>query len=69
MIRYVYIGDQITEGSKEFAFFDTITDRFLTFDGCQVFEGKEELKELLFTTNNPDLLKRCFALIPEEPLP
>ena len=42
MIRLVKIGDQITEDYDEFAFFDTVTDRFLEFRGEQVFESKRE---------------------------
>ena len=42
MIRYVLIGDQINEGSNDFAFFDTAIDKFLSFNGCQIFESKED---------------------------
>jgi len=40
MIRYIDVGDQIfLDGeTKEFAWFDTITDTFLTVVGIQVWE-------------------------------
>ena len=41
MIRYIEIGDQINEDCCDFAFFDTVTDKFLEFDGEQVFASKE----------------------------
>lgn len=49
MIRYIYIGDQVYSGDNldnhSFAFYDTATDRFMEFDGDQVFENIEEFRE------------------------
>jgi hypothetical protein len=36
------IGDQIIEGEKEFAFYDTILDKFLEFAGSQVWSSHIE---------------------------
>ena len=63
MIRYVYIGDQIIEDYDDFAFFDTITDTFLSFDGDQVFSSVAEFEN---ATIDSKLLKRCLLLIPQE---
>jgi len=38
MIRYVDIGDQIMEDSSQFAWWNTIRDKFLEFDGNQVWD-------------------------------
>ena len=37
MIRFIDLGDQICEGTREFAFYCTIVDNFLMFDGCECF--------------------------------
>ena len=37
MLRFVYIGEQISKGEKEFAFYDTVRDRFVELAGIQVF--------------------------------
>lgn len=47
MIRFIYIGGQITEDSTDFAFYDTVTDRILDFAGTQVFGSIDELQECL----------------------
>lgn len=60
MIRLVKIGDQINEGSDEFAFFDTITDQFLSFEGIQVFETKEMFEQY---AKSDDRYNRCVGLI------
>ena len=46
MIRFVDIGDQITlDGTKEFAWFDTIVDRFIEFNGTHVWDCWEVFEE------------------------
>ena len=42
MLRFVKIGGQIIEGDKSFAYFDTVRDRFIEFNDCQVFESWED---------------------------
>lgn len=39
MIRFVDLNDQIVEGVHEFAFYDTVTDTFVDFDGSQTFDS------------------------------
>ena len=62
MIRFVYIGDQITCGSEEFAFFDTGTDTIMDFDGKQVFSSIEDFD--LFAKDS-EYYTRCKGLIPK----
>lgn len=62
MIRYVNIGEQINEGEDAFAFFDTITNRFIELDGEQVFESAIDFA---FHKEN-SLYSRCNGLIPKE---
>lgn len=45
MIRYVHIGDQINDDANEFALYDTVVDRFLTFAGSQTWESWRDLEE------------------------
>jgi hypothetical protein len=63
MIRYILIGDQINEGESQFAFFDTMIDNFLAFEGEQVFDDIEDFK--CCARDNPRL-ERCLALIPKD---
>lgn len=43
MVRFIDLGDQITtDGTEQFAWFDTITDEFMEFNGCQVWESWDE---------------------------
>jgi len=42
MIRYIKIGDQINEDENEFAFYDTIIERFYEFCGVQVWDSLAE---------------------------
>jgi len=45
MIRFIDLGDQILEGEPQFAWFDTITDRFIELGGTQTWSSWEEFKE------------------------
>lgn len=45
MIRYIHIGEQITEGDCAFALFDTATNSFLSFAGSVVFLDYDDLRE------------------------
>lgn len=60
MIRYVYIGDQICEHNRDFAFFDTIPDRFIDVDGQHVFTSIEDFIDV---SSNAQF-ERMFAIIP-----
>jgi hypothetical protein len=59
MIRFVKIGNQINEDEDSFAFFDTVTDKFMEFDGEQVFEHLSDFVEI---ARNSEYLGRCLVL-------
>jgi len=42
MIRFIDLGDQILEGTKHFAWFDTVTDTFEDHGGEQVWSSWED---------------------------
>jgi len=42
MIRFIDLGEQILEGQKSFAWFDTITDTFIEYDGYQTWDSWED---------------------------
>jgi hypothetical protein len=39
MIRFVDLGTQIDEDRRQFAYFDTVTETFVTVSGEQVWES------------------------------
>lgn len=45
MIRFINLTNQIDEGEVNFAFYCTVRDRFLEFDGCQVFDDLGDFLE------------------------
>lgn len=62
MIRFIYIGDQITSGAKDFAFYCTVTNAFVADDmEGQVFNSWED-----FTEGGVDEERtaQCVSLIP-----
>lgn len=61
MIRFVYIGDQINEGDRQFGFWDTVTDRFLNFDDEYLFDNFTEFESVAFADSR---YARCKNLIP-----
>jgi hypothetical protein len=75
MIRFVDLGRQLWVdendpiSSRQFCFFDTVTDRFLDFDGEQVFETWRDVEEARlpdssFSGVDTTLLERCKGLCP-----
>lgn len=44
MIRFIDLSDQIIDGEKEFAFYDTVIDTFKIFSGCQTWDTIEDFK-------------------------
>lgn len=64
MIRYVHIGDQINDDCDEFAFYDTVVDRFIVIDGRSNFESEAQLREHLATFRADDLAERFLNLVP-----
>lgn len=55
MVRFIYIGEQIDEGAKDFAFYDTISDEFIEFYGTSVFSCLEDFLEVC---NEPRFLDK-----------
>lgn len=45
MIRYVHLGSQINEDADEFAFFNTVKNRFVEVGGAFTFASVEDLRE------------------------
>ena len=45
MIRFVRMRGQIVEGDNEFAWFDTVTDKFLEFNGTHVWDKWDEFEQ------------------------
>jgi hypothetical protein len=45
MIRFIRIGDQISEGHDDFAFWDTVRDCFIDFGGDTVFDSVVDFEE------------------------
>lgn len=67
MIRFVQIGDQITEDANDFCFYNTVTDTFVIFHGTQVFANRQEFINMAKDTDRSSTLyKRCLDLIPKE---
>jgi hypothetical protein len=44
VIRYVDLGDQIVEGFREFAWYDTVKEEFLNLDGTQTWNNWREFQ-------------------------
>jgi len=44
MIRYINIGDQITEGKSQFAWWNTVTNNFMEFNEEQRWDSWEEFE-------------------------
>lgn len=63
MIRFIHIGDQIDEKANDFAFFDTVTERFRCFDDQQVFSNVNDFIDA-YASDDGTELKRYLSLIP-----
>jgi hypothetical protein len=70
VIRFIDLGKQIAtdpndpEWLREFSFYDTLQAQFLSFDGRQVFDSREDLVENL-DDDEPAYAKRILSLLPE----
>jgi hypothetical protein len=60
MIRFVWLGAQINEGGEEFAFYDTVADRFMSFGGEQVFDSLYDFK---YCCTDKVMQERCVGLV------
>jgi hypothetical protein len=70
MIRFILIGSQISlnEGDTDFAFFSTVTDRFIAINGQSVFNSRDDFKEACsyaLTSIYSAYLVRLYGLIPD----
>ena len=65
MIRFIDLGNQISEDTKQFAFYDTVTNGFIMVNGMQAFESKEEFISQQSGFNDVAFFQRCLSLIPE----
>ena len=66
MIRFVYIGDQIVEGGTDFAWFDTVRDRFVEFNGTHAWDSWSDFVDDYFISgNNGSDLGRFMRLFPK----
>lgn len=69
MIRFLNLKDQIIEGESTFAFYDTVSNEILSFDGNQTFDSLEEFK-MCYKNITKDYiginLQRYTDLIPED---
>ena len=75
MIRFIDIGKQIAvdetdpEWPRQFAFWDTIYDVFLRFDGEQVWDDWKSFERAFIAqepfTYDKELLNRCRVLCPQ----
>lgn len=64
-MRYVRVGDQVTDDGNgcDFAFFDTICDRFVVVGGEQLFSSRSDFD--MWAKDDP-LYGRLSCLIPDE---
>ena len=72
MLRYVHIGDQIEDDENQFAFFNTQTGLFVTIDGEQVWNNKEDLLRCWLgcpVNISKEFLARMMGLIPSYGIP
>jgi hypothetical protein len=69
MIVFLNLKNQICEESNDFAFYDTVTNLIIEFDGCQVFDSLEDFKDSFLnskTHNETNIsFDRFISLIPE----
>lgn len=70
MIRFVDIGDQIMEGEKRFAFYDTVRDEFFGWPNSYVWNSWDDFVEYykLYEKETEEMifpLSRFRALVPQ----
>lgn len=65
MIRFLDLNNQITEVTKHFAFYDTVTDTVCSFNGQQVFDSIGDFKYNFVRTSESGKIDRYLKLIPE----
>jgi hypothetical protein len=72
MIRFIDLGKQIgldEDWPREFSFYNTITDLFISFNGTEVWKCRRDLDEDMDFEygfrKNEDLRDRLFSLLPD----
>ncbi len=66
MIKFIDLTNQIYEGKKYFAFYDTTTDRFIEFCGGQIFSSVKEWGECFSFEVDKMKPDRFLNIIPDE---
>lgn len=66
MIRCLTIEGVYLDDTKSFAFFDTVTDTILSFNGTQIFDNVDEFLESYEGSNSIFELERLQPKIPFE---
>lgn len=74
MIRFIDLGDQILEGSRQFAWWNTVVDQFMKYDYQHSWDTWEEFEhsyredehELDLLANTVYTLERYKGLFPED---
>lgn len=64
MIRFIDVSGQIIEGEQEFAFFDTITEKFCEFNGTHVWLAAHDFIEDY--DDNEEDIERFLNKIPDK---
>jgi hypothetical protein len=66
MIRFLNLKDQICEGDSDFAFYNTISCKILSFDGDHAFDSIQDFTEAYKKCNYPENnIDRFLSLIPD----
>ena len=71
MIRFIDLGKQIAvdetdpDYPRQFAFYNTISDTFLSANGGQVFDSWHEFEKNATGEISRDMVSRCFGLCPK----
>lgn len=68
MIRFIDLRGQITnDRDPNFAFFDTVTDRFIDLAGEQEWGSVEEFAQTASVAGKPlGFISRCLNLMPKD---
>ena len=70
MIRFIDLGKQIAvdendpEWPRQFAFYDTISDSFISVNGGQVFDSWRDFDTYANGELTPEFILRCKSLCP-----
>ena len=71
MIRFIDFGKQIAvdesdpEFPRQFAFYNTVSDQFLSANGGQVFDSWHEFEKNATGELSREMISRCFGLCPD----